>query len=171
MTLPVRENPYSFAGFLEKRDKLDFYRDDPFIQKVVKKYAAGEWDSLHQKLLEFSSKVSFRWSRLAEKSAYPEVRPYIQHYDAYNRRIDRIVRPLEMHQLEKEVFSEGLFSENTSPWEYFAKLFLLHQMGEAGVMCPLACTEGLIALIKYYSDHGFPDLDYIYRHCKEALEG
>ncbi|HQE10395.1 MAG TPA: acyl-CoA dehydrogenase family protein [Bacillota bacterium] len=171
MTLPVRENPYSFAGFLEKRDKLDFYRDDPFIQKVVKKYAAGEWDSLHQKLLEFSSKVSFRWSRLAEKIAYPEVRPYIQHYDAYNRRIDRIVRPLEMHQLEKEVFSEGLFSEKTSPWEYFSKLFLLHQMGEAGVMCPVACTEGLIALINYYPDHGFPELDHIYRHCKEGLNG
>lgn len=171
MTLPARQNPYSYAEFLEIRDSFDFYRDDPFIQKVVEKYAAGEWERLQQKLLEFSPKVSFRWSRLAEKIAYPEVRPYIQHYDAYNRRVDRIVRPLEMHQLEKEIFSEGLFAEKTSPWEYFSKLFLLHQMGEAGVMCPVACTEGLIALINYYPDHGFPELDHIYRHCKEGLDG
>ncbi|HOB28427.1 MAG: acyl-CoA dehydrogenase family protein [Dethiobacteria bacterium] len=171
MTLPVKQNPYSYAEFLEKRDSFDFYRDDPFIQNVVKKYAEAEWESLHGKLLEFSPKVSFRWSKLAEKIAYPEVRPYIQHYDAYNRRIDRIVRPRETHLLEDEIFSEGLFSEKRSPWEYFSKLFLLHQMGEAGVMCPVACTEGLIALINYYPDHGLPELDRIYQHCKEGLDG
>ena len=75
MTLPVKQNPYSYAEFLEKRDSFDFYRDDPFIQNVVKKYAEAEWESLHGKLLEFSPKVSFRWSKLAEKIAYPEVRP------------------------------------------------------------------------------------------------
>ncbi|NLA05799.1 MAG: acyl-CoA dehydrogenase, partial [Firmicutes bacterium] len=73
--------------------------------------------------------------------------------------------------LEKEIFSEGLFSERTTPWEYFSKLFLLHQIGEAGVMCPLACTEGLIALINFYPDHGFSELDHIYKHCKEGIDG
>ncbi|NLA27710.1 MAG: acyl-CoA dehydrogenase [Firmicutes bacterium] len=171
MSLPTRQNPYSYSSFLNKRDGFDYYRDDPFIQKVIKKYAAGEWENLHEILLGFSPKVSFRWSAFAEKIAYPDVRPYIQHYDAYNRRIDRIVRPMETHLLEEEIFSQGLFSEKTSPWEYFSKLFLLHQMGETGVMCPVACTEGLIALINYYPDHGLKELDEIYRHCKEGIDG
>lgn len=172
MTLPVRKNAYSFDDFLKAREDYDFYRDDPFIQGVVKNYAdEEEWGSLHEKLLKFSPKVSFRWSKLAEKISYPEVRPYIEHYDAYNHRVDRIVRPLETHLLEKEIFSEGLFSERTTPWEYFSKLFLLHQIGEAGVMCPLACTEGLIALINFYPDHGFSELDHIYKHCKEGIDG
>ncbi len=171
MTFPAKQNPYSYDEFLEERDGFDYYRDDPFIQKVVKGKVQEDWDDLHEKLLEFSSKVSFRWSRLAEKAARPEVRPYMQHYDAYNRRIDRIVRPLETHLLEKEVFSEGLFSANITDWEYFTKLFLLHQIGEAGVTCPVACTEGLIALINYYPDHGFSELDQIYHHCKEGQNG
>ncbi|MEW5817512.1 MAG: acyl-CoA dehydrogenase family protein [Spirochaetota bacterium] len=171
MVLPSKNNTYSYEEFLQKRDSFDFYKDDAFIQKVIKKYAGDEWESLHKKLLEFSPKVSFEWSRLADTCARPEVRPYIQHYDAYNRRIDRIVRPMEMLVLENEVFSEGLFSAKTSPWEYFSKLFLLHQMGEAGVMCPVACTEGLIALIEYYPEHGFSELERIYTHCREGIDG
>lgn len=38
-------------------------------------------------------------------------------------------------------------------------------------MCPLACTEGLIALIDHYPGHGSAELDRIYRHCREGIEG
>lgn len=171
MSLPNRNNPYSFTEFLERRDGFDFYRDDPFLQKLVKKYAAGEWETLHGKLLQFSPKVSFRWRDLADRIAKPEVRPYIEHYDAYNNRIDRIVRPLETHVLEKEIFAEALFSEKTGPWEHFVKRFLMHQIGEAGVLCPIACTEGLIALIEYFPDPGIPELEEIRLHCKEGKDG
>lgn len=171
MSLPNRNNPYSFTEFLERRDRFDFYRDDPFLQKLVKKYAADEWETLHEKLLEFSPKVSFRWRDLADRIAKPEVRPYIEHYDAYNNRIDRIVRPLETHVLEKEIFAEALFSEKTGSWEHFIKRFLMHQIGEAGVLCPIACTEGLIALIECYPDPSIPELEEILLHCKEGKDG
>ncbi len=171
MSLPNRNNPYSFDEFLERRDNFDFYRDDPFLQKLVKKYAINEWEDLHEKLLQFSPKVSFRWKRLADDIAKPEMRPYIEHYDAYNHRIDRIVRPMETHLLEREIFSEGLFSEKTTSWEHFVKRFLLHQIGEAGVLCPIACTEGLIALIEYFPDPEIPELGKILQHCKEGVDG
>ncbi|MCL6612739.1 MAG: hypothetical protein K6T66_14480 [Peptococcaceae bacterium] len=171
MTLPGGENPYSFDLFLNRRNSFDFYRDDPFLQRTVKKFAGGEWETLHAKLLDFSPRVSFRWRDMADAAARPEERPYILHYDAHNHRIDRIVRPDGTLVLEKEIFSLGLFSEKTTPWERFVKRFLLHQIGEAGVLCPVACTEGLIALIEYYPDHGTPELDRILAHCKEGIDG
>ena len=167
----MNDNPYTFDAFLEKRMSYDFYRDDPFLQRTLKKHAASEWDSLHSKMLEFSPKVSFRWRDMADKIARPEARPYILHYDAHNHRVDRIVRPLETVAMENEVFSLGLFSRHITPWEQFTKRFLLYQLGEAGVTCPITCTDGLIALIEHYPDHGVPKLDRILAHCKEGIEG
>src|SRR5690606_22490772 len=105
-------------------------RDDPFLQELVKKYSGDEYETLHRKLLEFSPLVSFRWRDMADSIARPEVLPRMLHYDGHNHRVDRIVRPRETEILEKEIFSLGLFSSRTTPWEQFVKRFLLHQNGE-----------------------------------------
>lgn len=171
MTLPNRNNPYSFDAFLEKRETFDFYRDDHFLRKVIKKYAGDDWESLHEQLLAFSPKVSFRWRKLTERIARPDVHPAMLHYDAHNHRIDRIVRPYDIHVLEKEIFSEGLFSNRVTAWESFIKRLLINELGEFGVACPMACTEGLIALIEHFNDHGIPELNHILSHCKDGIDG
>ncbi|WP_347489572.1 acyl-CoA dehydrogenase family protein [Desulfoscipio sp. XC116] len=171
MTLYGFPNSYNFDDFLKRRDSYDYYRDDVFLQRLVRKYVGDEWGELHRELLVFSSKVSFTWRNMADYMARPEVHPKMLHYDAHNHRIDRIIRPMETSVLEKEIFSEGLFSVGTTPWESFIKRFLLHQNGEFGIMCPLACTEGLIALIEHYPDHGIPELGKILQHCKEGIDG
>lgn len=170
MTLPNRHNPYSFDGFLEKLSGFDFYVDAPFLQRVVQHYAGEEWPDLHRKLAAFSEKVSFRWRPLADYAARPELRPFLEHYDAHNRRVDRIIRSGETRTLEREVFAEGLFSEKTTPWEQLVKRLLLHQLGEAGVLCPVACTEGLIALIEAFPEDKGKELERILRHCKEGID-
>jgi len=38
MSLPDRNNPYSFDDFLKWRHSFDYCRDDPFIQKVARKF-------------------------------------------------------------------------------------------------------------------------------------
>jgi alkylation response protein AidB-like acyl-CoA dehydrogenase len=170
MSLPDRHNPYSFEAYLDLVRSLDFYQDDPFLQRVLAHFAPDE-AGIDSKLSEFSKKVSFRWRELADYVARPEVRPLLENYDAHNRRVDRFLRPAETRTLEKEIFGEGLFSAKTGPWENLTKRFLLHQLGEFGVMCPIACTEGLIALIRQFPDHGRPEVDRILRHCQEGLDG
>lgn len=165
------ENTYSFDGFLEKRSKLDWYKDDPFLQKALQKYSGTQFEQIHNELLHFSPVVSSKWNLLAERAARPEVRPYMLHYDAFNHRIDRVVRPMETHQLEKEVFGAGLFSSKMASWESFAKRMLIHQLGEAGVACPLTCTIGLIALLEQYPNEDIPELEQILQHTKEGLNG
>jgi alkylation response protein AidB-like acyl-CoA dehydrogenase len=171
MSLPDRNNPYSFDAFLCKVHGFDYYADDPFLQKALKHYSGDEFEELDGKLRDFSPKVSFHWRRLADTGGKPAKLPYIEHYDAYNRRVDRIVRSSEALQLEKEVFGEGLFSSKTTAWESLAKRYLLSQLGEFGVMCPIACTEGLIALIRQFPEDHTPDVTAVLEHCTEGLNG
>ena len=171
MSLPDRKNPYSFETFLNQIHRFDFYANDPFLQKALKYFTGDEFMALDGKLRKFSPKVSFRWRPLTDTGGKPGKLPYIEHYDAYNRRIDRIIRSSETLQLEGEIFSEGLFSSNVTAWECLAKRYLLHQLGEFGVMCPIACTEGLIALIRQFPEDHNPDIQYILGHCTEGVNG
>ena len=162
-------NPYTFDEFLEWRSQVDYYRDDPFFQDVIKTYAPEEWEALDRAAQATSAKASFRWRDLAREAAVPEKQPYITHYDGHNHRIDRIVRPMETLVMEKEVFGEKLFSDATSPFEKLVKMFLIYQNGEACIACPLTCTEGLVSLLEYYADT--PELKTILQHCKEGIDG
>lgn len=171
MSLPDRRNPYSFDEFLENLYSVDFYLDDPFLIKIINHYCSDLMPDLHNEVAEFSLKVSGRWRELADNIAGPELRPYIEHYDAHNHRIDRLVRPEQTRTLERETFGEALFSSTTNPWARFIKRFLLHQIGESCVMCPIACTEGLIALIEEFPEGRQTELERILQHCKEGIDG
>ena len=148
---------------------MDYYADDPFVQKVVKHFAGRDWQAVDEAARKLSVKASFRWKDLADTAARPENQPSILHYDGYRHRIDRIVRPLETRIMEKEVFAEALFSDRTNPWERLIKMFLIYQNGEACTACPVTCTEGLVAVLDAFADS--PETQRILKHCKEGEEG
>lgn len=164
-------NDYSFDEFIKRRNELDWYKDEPFLQKLLKKYTREEFDRIHEELLSFAPIVSRKWNRLAEEAARPENQPYMLHFDAFNHRIDRVVRSQHTLQLEKEIFGQGLFSSKMAPWESFIKRMLIHQLGEAGVNCPITCTHGLIALIEEFATDEYPELLEILQHAKEGMDG
>jgi alkylation response protein AidB-like acyl-CoA dehydrogenase len=167
MSLPDRNNPYNFNDFLEWRKKVDYYRDDPFLQKVLRRASGSEWASLDRDAKKLSEKASFRWRDMTDAMAMPEKRPFMTHYDGHHNRIDRIVRPRETEILEREIFSEGLFSVSTSPLAKLMKMFLIYQNGEACVACALTCTEGLVAILDAFADT--PETKRILQHCKEGI--
>lgn len=169
MSLPTKNNPYSFDEYLAWRAGVNYYRDDTFFQKLLRYFCGDEWEPINQDLERMSPLVSYRWRDFAEKIAWPEYRPFIKHYDGHNHRIDRIVRPLETEIMEKEIFSEAFFSARTSPWLRLAKMYLIYQNGEACIACPITCTEGLVALLEKYADT--PETQRILMHCKEGLGG
>ncbi len=132
-------------------------------------FAGPEAEEVDRAARAFSRKASFRWRDFAERIATPENRPYMMHYDGHKNRIDRIVRPYEVEVMEKEVFSEGIFSRSTSPWTRFIKILLESQNSEAGVLCPLTCTWGLVALLETYADTA--ETRSILSHVKEGADG
>jgi alkylation response protein AidB-like acyl-CoA dehydrogenase len=169
MPLSDRNNPYNFDNFLNWRQNVDYYRDDPFIQKVVHHFTGGEWETVDSHAREVSVKASFRWRDFSESIAWPEKRPFMQHYDGHHNRIDRIVRPRETEIMEKEIFSEAFFADKTSPWVKLIKMYLIYQNGEACIGCPVTCTEGLVKLLEKYAD--MPETQEILKHCKEGTHG
>ncbi len=169
MSLPDRNNPYSFNEYLEWRKNVDYYADDPFMQHLVSVFAGPEAEEVDRAAREISQKASWRWRDFAERIALPENRPFMMHYDGHKNRIDRIVRPHELEVMEKEIFSEGIFSDATSPWSRFIKISILSQNSEAGVMCPLACTWGMVALLEAYADS--PETKRILQEVKEGVNG
>lgn len=169
MSLPDRNNPYSFNPYLEWRKNVDYYLEDQFFQKLLKRYAGGEAEQLDREARAFSKKVSFRWRDFSERISMPESRPYMMHYDGHKNRIDRIVRPYEIEVMEKEIFAEGWFADNTSDWTRFVKLYLLSQNSEAGIVCPLICTWGMAALLEKYANT--PETKAIFDHVKNGIHG
>ncbi|MGW8194226.1 MAG: acyl-CoA dehydrogenase family protein [Desulforhopalus sp.] len=169
MVIAKGDNPYNFDDFLRWRNTFDYYRDDPFLQKTVKHFAGSRWKEVAQAARQISRKVSFRWRDLADEASKPMNLPAITHYDAHNHRIDRIVRPMETQLMEREVFREAMFSRETGHWERLIKLFLICQNGEACIVCPLTCTEGLVAILEAFADT--PETEEILLHCQEGKNG
>ncbi|MBD3228795.1 MAG: acyl-CoA dehydrogenase [Candidatus Lokiarchaeota archaeon] len=170
-----RNNPYSFDDYLLVRDNFNYYKDDKFLQSLLKKYTEDEFDNIDKEMRELSDIVSFRHRDLVNESAKLENRlkcTQVQHYDAFNHRIDRINRCAETEILEKEIFDLGLFdSKRNTAWSRFAKLLLLYQNGEFGVMCPIACTHGMIWLMKKYLDELSPESKKIFHHLRDGILG
>ena len=149
-----RNNPYSFDDYLLVRDNFNYYRDDKFLQELVKKYTGNEFEKIDHELRELSDIVSFKFRDMANKATKLENRikcTIVKHFDAHNHRIDRIERCSETEELEREVFRLGLFDPNrNTPWSRFVKMFLLYENSEAGPMCPVACTHGAVEFLNRY---------------------
>jgi len=169
MTLPNRNNPYSFNAYLEWRNNVDYYADDPFLQNVLKHFSGDAWEETDREARKISKKASYRWRDMAASIAVPEKRPYMTHYDGHRNRIDRIVRPVETGIMEKEIFGERLFSDEFSKWVKLIRMMLIYQNGEACVACPITCTEGLVALLDKFADT--PETLSILKHCKDGIDG
>lgn len=171
-----KDNPYSFDDYLFVRDHFNYYRDDSFLQSLVKHYSPpDEFQKIDRDLRGLSDYVSYKWRDLADKANELENRikvTKIKHYDAYNHRIDKIERCSETEILEREIFSLGLFDpDRNSPWSRFIKMFLLYQNGEAGVMCPVACTHGLVWLMQKYEKDLSPEALEILNHVRNGKDG
>ncbi len=171
-----RNNPYSFDDYLFVRNHFDYYSDDEFFQALVKKYILqDEFEKIDRDLHALSNYVSFRFRELADKSNELENRikvTKVKHYDAHNHRIDRIERCLETEILEREIFSLGLYDPaRNTPWSRFVKMFLLYQNGEAGVMCPIACTHGAVELMQKYENELEPEALEILKSIRDGIDG
>ncbi len=162
-------NDYSFRPYLDWRDGVDYYRDDPLLQQLLKHYAGKAWRSAERSASEVSARASTRWRRLAEDAAQPHNHPELVHFDAHNRRIDRIRRADATFEMERDIFALGLFADDTTHWQRLIQLFLIYQNGEASICCPLTCTEGLAAMLDRFADT--VELERIREHVKQGIDG
>lgn len=166
----TKVNDYSFKQFVDLRNELNDW-ENPFLQKLFQNLWPNQYEDMSKELEPYIKKLSTNWRRATNEIARPENAPKIRHYNAYNERIDRIVRPLEAVQLTEEIFNDGLFTSKQQPYMGIMKRYFLHGNGEAGITCPLACTDGLIALIEEFYDEVPQAVREIYEHAKNGRNG
>ena len=143
--------PYTFDAF---RAALggNAYDDDPLLATLVRRLARADAGTV-EALSAFGARVAGPLARAADESARPENAPRLRPYDAYHRRVDEIVLPgSTLGALADVAGRERLGVLHGDPIVFYAKTYLAHQNGEAGVACSLACTDGLSRLLDALGD-------------------
>ena len=142
---------YSFDAFREALG-ADWYGDDALLATLLGRYAAGD-ASARTALAPFGAQAAGELAQYAETSARPENAPRLREFDAYHRRVDEIVLPASTHAaLAAVAGGERLGALHGDPFVFYAKTYIAHQNGEAGVACSLACTDGLTRLLDALGD-------------------
>ncbi len=162
-------NAYTFEPFLAWRDALDYYASDPLLQSVVRHLSGDAFPRVDAAARDLSRTVSSRWRDLANAIAIPERRPFLASWDAHHNRVDRVVRPVEIQEMEREVFGLGLFAPHTGLATRLTSLYLVYQNGESCLACPLVCTEGMVAILEGYADR--PETQAILQHVRDGRDG
>ena len=133
-------------GFQNKVSESLFSADKSFQQFILYYTGAGEAERLSAVLSDWEQKVAY-WNSLADEAGRPEKLPRLEKYDRVGNPFEKVSLPLETRAIRHQVVAEGIF-HNRSELEKFSKIYMLAQMGESGVTCPLACTDGLIRVLE-----------------------
>jgi len=130
----------------ETLEGTDFYENDTSFSELLKELDPDQFASLEGTLRSFSSQL-LEWDELIERADQDYPGPWIRHYNSRKVRVDEIMLPAPVRQVRKEVVEAGIH-QNTSELELFSKVYLLAHLSESSIICPLACTEGLIRSIE-----------------------
>lgn len=144
---------YTFEPFLDVLSR-NWYDDDPLLQRLLSERGSdAAADPYPDTLGEWGARCAGRLAALAEESARPENRPRLRHFDAYRRRVDEIVLPASTLETLTEVEGRGrLGAPHGDPFQFYARVYLVHQNGEAGVACSMGCTDGFTRALEALGD-------------------
>lgn len=142
---------YTFQPFLDALGD-NWFGDDPLLRRLLDHHAGeGSYDA--DALSRWGARVAGPLRELAEASAQATELPRIQHYDAHGRRVDRVLLADSTLQALAEVEGrEGLGAPHGNPFVFYARGYLYGQNGEAGVVCSLGCTDGLVRVLEALGD-------------------
>lgn len=138
---------YSFEPFLRALE-TNWFDDDGLLHRLLEHYAdESSYDG--PALSRWGERVAGPLRELADAAAQTTDLPRIDHYDAYGRRADRIVLPDSTLRALAEVEGrERLGAVHGDPYVFYARGYLYGQNGEAGVVCSLGCTDGMVRVLE-----------------------
>ena len=133
---------YSFAPFLEAQGS-DFFADDPDLSRILRHHGVTT-DGPLARLSAYGRFAASSASDGADAADRPDSLPRLSPYNAWG---EPNPVQLEIHPATRRVLAAALRAGTaTNPDVYlrYGLAYLGAQVGEAGVTCPLACTDGLV---------------------------
>lgn len=131
-------------------DRGEWYEDNAAFKAMVQRWAPGADDQLHGRLGEFGRQVA-RSEPLVQRISHDPNLPTLERFDALGRRHERVRFDDHYHQWGRVVYGSGVMTLTGRPEgavEQAALVMLASHHGEAGHVCPLACTAGMIKAIQ-----------------------
>lgn len=141
------EPDYSFEPYLRSLS-LNWFDDDELLGRLLARYAGPQGHDATE-LSSWGVRVAGRLRELAEASAESTGLPRILHRNAYGGRVDRVVLPPATHEALSEVAGrQSLGAPHGNRYAFYTKGYLYGQNGEAGVVCSLGCTDGMVRALE-----------------------
>lgn len=141
---------YSFEPYLKAR-AADPWAKDPLLQAWVRgsKPSARELDWLKQ----WSREVAGSWAVRADEAEQGDNLPRLAGKGAHDDARQKVVLPAGTVATLAEVHGSVLWHAELSDRLRYAAVYLLNQNGEAGVACSVACTDGLLRVLRKQKAH------------------
>ncbi|PBB06615.1 acyl-CoA dehydrogenase family protein [Salimicrobium humidisoli] len=145
----------------EKYEQHNFYEEDEFLQKILKKYMTSDMFSYADKnLREFGQRAA---GPIDERAVHTdrEGRPRLERYDKYGEEVSRVWVNEGYKQTVKETYETGIvgyvhknipeLGEKGTYTYSFAQGYLLSQ-AEPGFYCPVTLTMATAYLLDHFGD-------------------
>jgi len=98
----------------------------------------------------FGRECATTYEQIAHHVERRENHPYIAEADPYNRALRDVVLPAETWRVLGEVHGAGIWSAKMDERARYAITYLLSQNGEFGVVCSMACTDGMNRALRLF---------------------
>lgn len=135
--------PYDFAPYL---DALGHdWSDDAVLHAWLDRRGIDEerpW------VTAFGQAAATRWREVADYVERRENLPYLAGKGPYDSDPQHVVLPAETWDTLGAVHGSGMWSPTRSDAARYAAVYLLNQNGEAGIACSVACTDGLVRVLR-----------------------
>ncbi len=137
----------------EAAKPTDLFSADAFFQAVLRHHlGAAGLAAEAPALAAFGQACAGPLDALARETNRDEHLPALRRWDAHGRRTEAVVFHPGYDVLGEAVYATGVMARYATPGHETAQLavaYLFGQLGEAGHLCPLACTAGLIKILQH----------------------
>ena len=162
------EQPYTFASYLEALGE-DYWNDDPDLALILAHHGLDAPDAT-ARLAAWGRYAATTATHGADRTDRPANLPRLAPSDYYGQPHPVGVElPAETREVLADSLAAGLAFEPDLMLRY-ALVYLSSQVGDAGVLCPLACTDGLVRALTELGggEAGAAALDHILTQGSEA---
>lgn len=124
---------------------------DPMLGRVLAHHAPALAAAAGPELEAFATRVATDLADWAEVTNRDEHLPRLERWDALGHRREDVEFHPDYHRMGEVIYGSRIMADYAVPGReltQLAKFLLAGTLGEAGHLCPLACTAGLIKILQ-----------------------
>ena len=135
----------------ERNKPRNFLDVDQNLQRVLQMYLGEGYDANWPMLHRAGGMAATRMDELARRSNEEDSLPELRRFDEFGERLEDVVFHSSYYDLGAMIWSTAVVSVLGEPGNEVlsaALAYMLSHNGEAGHICPVACTAGLVKLLQ-----------------------